>query len=88
VITLGPSSQSVWKWYWEDESAKGAGKICKSGTYLWAVVEQVHKGRSTRSAIKKETTLTTASRQCSISKKGIQQVPRRFFTVPSTEGVC
>jgi len=58
--------------YLEDECTKAAGKVYKSGTYLWAATKQVHKGRSTRSAIKKETTFTTASRQCFTSKEGIQ----------------
>jgi hypothetical protein len=48
--------------YLEDKQAKRAGTICKSETYLCGVIEQVHKGRSTRSAIKKETTITTMSR--------------------------
>ena len=62
--------------YLEDECTKAAGKVYKSGTYLWAATKQVHKGRSTRSAINKETMFTTASRQCFTSKEGFRQAQR------------
>ena len=40
--------------YVENQSAKGAGQARKPEAYLWSTVEQVLKGRSKRSAPKKE----------------------------------
>ena len=41
-ITLDLQAKAFERGYLEDECSKAAGEAYKSGTYLWAVIEQIH----------------------------------------------
>ena len=67
VVSPGHSSRSVRKWVQGRLISQRCRASLKSEAYLWPIVEQVLKGRSKRSAPKKDTVVTSAPKRAFIS---------------------